>query len=372
MQRLGVIFGSRSVEHEVSIITACQLIKHVDVEHYTVVPLYIDKKGRWWSGGKAGKIESFAGQNLESPQGFEPYSFSPDPTVDHGFDVALICIHGTHGEDGTVQGLLELAGIPYQGPGVAGSAVGMDKLLTKKILSASGIPIVNYQWLTDENWKSNKQAVLDRLLDPSNTGHKLLQFPLFVKPANLGSSVGITKARDVDSLTEAIEIALSFDRKVIVEQGIENMKEINVSVLGYDTFEASVPEEPIASGELLSYADKYERGGGKKSGGMASLNRRIPAPIPMSLTKKLQDAAIMAVRQCDCSGVVRVDMIVRPETGEFWVNELNTIPGSMSFYLWEATGVSYKELISRLIAIAYERHESKKGKMTSIQTTIIK
>ncbi len=370
--RLGVIFGSRSVEHEVSIITACQLMRHVDTERYELIALYIDKKGKWWTGKQAQTIEGFKGQNLEAPTGFESYEFSPDPHVDHGIDVAVLCFHGTLGEDGTVQGLLELAGIPYQGPGVVGSAVSMDKIITKKVLEASSIPVVNFQWFTKQNWQEDKEAVLNQLLDSANTGHKLLKFPLFVKPANLGSSVGISKATDRKSLQGAIEVALQFDRRILVEQGLEGIKEVNVSVLGFDEYQASTPEEPIASGELLSYADKYEKGGGKKTGGMASLQRRIPAPIPMSLTKKIQEAAIAASRQCDVSGVVRIDFLVNVGTGEFWLNELNTIPGSMSFYLWEATGMPYKELINRLVEIARQRFAAKATNITSIQTSIIK
>lgn len=370
--RLGVIFGSRSVEHEVSIITACQLMKHVDTEKYKVVPLYVDKSGHWWSGEKAGLIESYKGQDLSSPTGFTPYHVVPVPGVEHGIDVAIICCHGTLGEDGTIQGLLELANIPYQGPGVVGSAVAMDKIITKKVMEATGFPVANFQWFTKHAWESEREAVIARLLDEKNIGHKKLHFPLFVKPANLGSSVGIAKATDVTSLEHAIDVAVSFDRRIIVEQGLEDVIEINVSVLGGDEYVASVPEQPITSGELLSYADKYERSGGKKSGGMASLNRRIPAPIPMSLTKKLQDAACHIARTCDASGVIRIDFFVNPETDEFWVGELNTIPGSMSFYLWEASGVSYPQLIDRLVEIAFTRKRVQTGFTRSIASTIIK
>lgn len=382
--RLGVIFGSRSVEHEVSIITAVQLMKHIDRERYEVVPVYIDKQGRWLSGPRLEKIETYKQLELVAKHHAFPLVASADretsnalilsdaSTVSVGsLDVALICCHGTLGEDGTIQGLLELAGVPYQGPGVLGSAVCMDKIITKKILEASDIPVVNFQWFTKDQWEAGKEEILDRLLDPSNSGHKQLKFPLFVKPANLGSSVGISKAKDRKSLEEAIEIASRFDRRILVEQGLEGMKEINVSVLGFEELQASVPEEPIASGEILSYADKYE-GGGKKTGGMASLKRRIPAPIPQSLTKKIQEAAIAAARQCDVSGVVRLDFLVNVGTGEFWLNELNTIPGSMSFYLWEASGVPYRELINRLVEIAQRRQTAKQENVTSIQTTIIK
>lgn len=366
-----MIFGSRSVEHEVSIITACQLMRHANRDKYDIVPLYIDKTGKWWTGEMAGKIESYKGQNLSNPQGFREYHFSLVPGVEHGIDVAIVCCHGTLGEDGTVQGLLELAGISYQGPGVVGSAVCMDKIVSKKIFEASDIPFVNFQWFTKDVWEANRQTVLDRLLSPESTGHKKLSFPLFVKPANLGSSVGISKATDRKTLEAAIDVAASFDRRILVEQGLENIKEVNVSVLGFETFEVSVPEEPVSSGELLSYADKYE-GGGKKTGGMASLKRRIPAPIPASVTKKIQETAKQAARQCDLSGVARLDFLVNLETDEYWLNEINTIPGSMSFYLWEASGVMYPELIDRLVDIARRRKMVQGAFTRSISTTIIK
>lgn len=370
MTRLGVIFGSRSVEHEVSIITACQLMKHVNTTTYTVVPLYIDKKGKWWTGDRARTIDGFKDQDLESPTGFEAVDLLADPTTDHGIDVAIICTHGTHGEDGSIQGLLELAGIPYQGPGIVGSALCMDKILTKQVLLSSGIAVVPFQWCTHDEWKKDSKTVLSRILDTNGPATSQLSFPLFVKPANLGSSVGISKATDLLSLETAIEVAFQFDRRVLIEQGKEAIKEINVSVLGFNEFIASTPEEPVSSGELLSYSDKYEQGG-KKTGGMASLRRRIPAPIPMSLTKKIQETAINACKQLDVSGVVRIDFLVNPGTGEYWLNELNTIPGSMSFYLWEASGISYPELIDRLVEIATKRHASMRSVITSIATPII-
>lgn len=370
-QRLGIIFGSRSVEHEVSIITACQLIKNMDMEKFIPVPLYIDKAGKWWTGEAAGKIESYKGQDLTNPVGFKEYHFAPVPGIEHGVDVALVCCHGTLGEDGTVQGLLELADIPYQGPGVVGSAVSMDKIITKQLLLASGFSVANFQWFTKHMWVTDKQIVIERLLDSNNQGSMKLSFPLFVKPANLGSSVGISKAKNEAELKQAIEIALSFDRRVLVEQGLEQVMEVNVSVLGFEDLITSVPEQPVASGEILSYADKYE-GGNKKAGGMASLKRRIPAPIPKSLTQKLQMAAVEVARICDSSGVIRIDFFVNPETEEIWVGELNTIPGSMAFYLWEASGISYRDLINRLVEIAIERKQVQHNYTRSISTSIIK
>lgn len=381
--RLGVIFGSRSVEHEVSIITAVQLMKHVDLAKYELVPIYIDKQGRWFTGSQLKQIEAFKdltfdSQNetfpiLATPHGVQSKKLTEVTSMDamQTIDVAIICCHGTLGEDGTIQGLLELADIPYQGPGVVGSAVGMDKIITKKVLEATGFMVANFQWFTKDEYYANKEKVLASLLDPNTSGHKKLEFPLFVKPANLGSSVGIVKVNRKEELQNAIETALQFDRRILVEQGLTDVIEVNASVLGYEILKASVLEQPIATGELLSYADKYERGG-KKSSGMASLHRRIPAPLPMSLTTKIQEAALHIAKTCDLSGVVRIDFFVNQETSQFWVSEVNTIPGSMSFYLWEASGLPYAKLVDELVDIALKRKKTQKNFIRSIQTTIIK
>lgn len=374
--RLGVIFGSRSVEHEVSIITAVQLMKHVDREKYEVIPIYIDKAGHWLTGPELEKIETFKALELVAENKSYPLLASADVEASKvlvakamakdslgSIDAAIICCHGTMGEDGTIQGLLELAGVPYQGPGVLGSAIAMDKIVAKQVVATTGINVGTFSWFTAEEWEKEKEAVLAKL----GSG-----YPFFVKPATLGSSVGIAKAKDEVSLVAAIEVALGFDRRIIVERALENVIEVNVSVLGFQDFQASVPEQPIPTSELLSYADKYERGGGKKSGGMASLNRRIPAPIPMSLTKKLQEAAITIAKTCDLSGVARIDFFVNPETDEFWFGEINSIPGSMAFYLWEASGLKYSQLIDRLVEIAKARRAVQTGYIRSISTTIIK
>lgn len=362
--RLGVIFGSRSVEHEVSIITAVQLMKHVDREKYEVVPLYIDKAGRWWTGESAKTLDGFKNQDLYNPAGLTVFNLSPFSDVDHGIDVAIICCHGTLGEDGTVQGFLELAGIPYQGPGVVGSAVAMDKIISKQMMQSAGFSVAPFVWCASDEWQKDAIKIIALI-------EEKLTYPLYVKPANLGSSVGISKAKDQKGLQEAIEIAAHFDRRIIIEQGLSDVMEINVSVLGFEEYIASVPEQPIASGEILSYADKYE-GGGKKTGGMASLKRRIPAPIPGSLTRKLQEVAIDVARASDCSGVIRIDFFVNLETNQIWVGEVNTIPGSMAFYLWQASGLTYTQLIDRLVEIAFERQARTESYTRSIDTPILK
>ncbi|HAV15144.1 MAG TPA: D-alanine--D-alanine ligase [Candidatus Pacebacteria bacterium] len=372
--RLGVIFGSRSVEHEVSVITAVQLMKNVDRTKYDVVPVYIDKNGRWLTGPKLEFIETY--RNLDLVQKNEAYPLLASPDIKllarssseaqqslGSLDAAIICCHGTLGEDGTVQGLLELANIPYQGPGVLGSAVCMDKIITKQVLASARLPILPYEWFTAKDWKEHKQDVLKKLLSHS--------YPLYVKPANLGSSVGITKATDQKSLLYAIEVALHFDRRVVVEEEAPDCIELNVSVLGFQDLKASVLEQPVKHDEILSYADKYQRGGGKKSG-MASLDRRIPAPVSPTLSAKVQEAAKTAFTYCDCSGVVRIDFFANPTTEEFWINEINTIPGSMSFYLWQASGMPYSKLIDELVRVALERKKTQEGWTRSIATNILK
>lgn len=368
--RLGVIFGSRSVEHEVSIVTAWQVMKEADRSKYEIVPIYVDKRGRWLTGPKLEQLESFA--NLDKVEGNStPLLASAEKELQvsepkqslQSIDVAIICCHGTMGEDGTIQGLLELAGVPYQGPGVLGSAVSMDKIVSKQIFESSKIPTLPYVWFDAVDWKTDSKAVIAK----ANT----LTYPLYVKPANMGSSVGIEKATDEKSLRKAIEIALNFDRRILIDQSAGDVIEINASVLGFEHPRVSVLEQPIKSDDILSYADKYERGGGKK-GGMASLDRRIPAPISSTLTKKIQDAAIRIFQIMDCSGVARIDFFANPSTEEFWVNEVNTIPGSLSFYLWRATDLSFPQLIDELVKTAFERKKAQQHFIRSISTNILK
>ncbi|HEX7017408.1 MAG TPA: D-alanine--D-alanine ligase family protein [Patescibacteria group bacterium] len=381
-KNLAVFFGGISPEHEVSVITGIQLMKHVDKDKYNVVPVYIDKAGGWWSGEELTSVESYKNQNLFQPTGFTPFSLKknnittltagtsvlPDSIseaeVNSGkIDAALLCFHGAYGEAGNVQGLLELAKVPYQGPGLTSSAIAFDKIVTRQILEAEGIGQTPYTWFTLAEWQSDKSAILNKLAP--------LGLPVFVKPANGGSTIGIQRAQTNQELEAAIEAVLHYDHRVIVEAEVKDCIEVNVSVLGLEgDTKASVPEQPIKQDEFLSFADKYERGGGKKSG-MASATRRIPAPISSALTEKLQKLAQDIFHIFDCSGVVRIDFFVNPSTEEIFVTELNTIPGSMSFYLWEASGVSYPELIDRLVEIAEQRFAQKEKLITSFETNIL-
>ena len=377
MSRVGVIFGGRSVEHEVSIVTAHQLMEVLAARH-EVIPIYIDRGGRWFTGSALNDLEVFRGERWEQA-GEEvhlPATFGFGGLLVQGsrlkgsrkisLDVVVPAIHGTYGEDGTLQGLLELAGLPYAGSGVAASAVGMDKVAMKTAFRGAGLPLV-----PDVLVDLERQDGLERGLTEIE---ETLGYPAFVKPVKAGSSVGIGKARDRAALAELVDIAGRYDTRVLVEKAMENCIEINCSVLGGGGREprASVCEQPVAWEEFLSFEDKYMRGskgrggeqrstapGGTKSAeGMASLDRRIPAPISEELTKQIQENALAAFRTVGAAGVARIDSFLNTETGQTWVMEINTVPGSFAFYLWEASGVTFAQLADELLEIAHDRHRA--------------
>lgn len=375
-----IMFGGRSVEHEVSVITGLQVAENIDKEKYNVVPLFITKQGEWYTGDDLLDIKNY--KNLDvllsktkkvylEPIPNNPYlkfypekglfKKTPEPIK---IDVVFPALHGSHGEDGTMQGLLELCNIPYVGSGVLGSAVGMDKIIMKDIFKANDIPIVNYTWFLRRDYVNDSERVLNYLEDK-------LKYPLFVKPANLGSSIGISKAKNRDELINAIEIAINYDRKIIVEEAVENPMEINCSVIGFDNeYNASVLEEPVSWQEFLSFEDKYLRG--NKNSGMKSAARRIPAPIPEDKTKEIQDLAIKVFKILDCSGISRIDFLVEKDTMKVYVNEINTMPGSISFYLWEPTGLKFKDLINKLIEYAILRNQEYNKNIYVFDTPLLK
>ncbi|GIW11201.1 MAG: D-alanine--D-alanine ligase [Dehalococcoidia bacterium] len=377
--RVGVFFGSRSVEHDVSIITARQVMAALDPARYEVVPVYLDEDGRWLVGEAlaTAPLPSFKQQAARLP-GVVEAVLLPDPqrralVVRGGgwfggrqelppLDVAFPCLHGTYGEDGTIQGLFELANLPYVGSGVTGSAVGMDKILMKAAFQAAGLPVVDSVWFTSADWQRSSAAVLDRI-------EAQLPYPLYVKPANLGSSVGISRADERNSLEYAIEVALRYDRRILVEQGLEEIIEVNCAVLGNDVPQPSLCEQPLRWQEVLTYEDKYLAGG--KGQGMAGARRQIPAPIGEALTREVQRLAVEAFRAIDGAGTARVDTLVRLRDGRVWVNEINTLPGSLAFYLWEPLGVSFSQLCDRLIELAFERHRAKQGRVTRFDNALL-
>ena len=371
---LGIIFGSRSVEHEVSIITALQVIHAADKKKYNIVPIYIDKKGEWFTGDKLTKLENFKDLNTIT-NGMKKVSILPSPTLQYSvgsffgmkkgvcLDVALPLVHGTFGEDGTLQGLLEFSGIPYSGAGVLASAIGMDKVFTKKILTAHQLPVTKYISFSRKEFFENPDIILNKIKEK-------LCFPLYVKPSNLGSSVGINKVLSEDKIKYAIEVASEFDSSLLVEEGIEDVMEINCSVLGNtENPKPSVCEQPISGDELLSYQDKYCSG--QKNMGMKGTRRILPAEIPDTLTTKIQGMAARVFQAINCSGVARVDFLINKKDKSLFVNEINTLPGSLSFYLWEAGGMKFSQLIDELVELAIKRQKEKTETTYSYDSNIL-
>jgi D-alanine-D-alanine ligase len=341
--RIGVVFGGRSGEHEVSLRSAESVLRALDPAKYDVVPIAITHEGRWLSAKNALALLPPKEAIEKTLTAGEHLPVIAEPQQPGVVDVIFPVLHGTYGEDGTIQGLLELADIPYVGAGVLGSAVGMDKDVMKRLLREAGLPIVDYWALRSRDIESFVRK---------HSGN--LPYPVFVKPANLGSSVGISKAHDASELPAALAMAAEFDRKIVVEKGV-NAREIEVSVLGNDDVEASVPGEIIPSREFYDYAAKYVD---------EDSRLLIPAPLTETQASEVRQLAMRAFQALDCSGLARVDLFLDKSTGAFVVNEINTMPGftSISMYpkLWEATGLSYSALIDRLIALAIERHAEKK------------
>ena len=381
---VALIFGGRSPEHEVSIVTAHQ-VNAALAETHEVIPIYITKEGAWLTGDKLKELNTFTEGNLPRTSDFDTVSvefethakFSVLPKRSGLFskkkelpiDVVFPAIHGVHGEDGSLQGFLELMDIPYVGASVVGSGVGMDKIMMKAVLSENELPILPYVPFTKHNWDSASNDVLAIIKEK-------MSFPVYVKPAVSGSSIGVSQARDEDELRDAIELACRYYRRIVVEQGIENGFEINCSVMGTHTPTPSVCEQPIASTDFLSFDDKYIHQNSESedapdvSSGMAGAQREIPAPIPEELTLHIQNLATLAFQVLDCAGIARIDFLVSDEE-QVYVNEINTIPGSFSFYLWEPAGIPFPELVSKLVDLALETHHEKNRLIYSYSTNLL-
>ena len=368
---MGVVFGGKSGEHEVSIESAKSVIEALDRNKYDVMPIAIDKQGRWSAGERALRVLEGGWATLQAPrtngnvvteenEGDDVFTDSapeqglqtgqPSVIPEHvmeSIDVLFPVLHGSYGEDGTVQGMFELLNVPYVGAGVAASSVGMDKVLMKRMFAAVGLPQVDYVYCTRNEWETDPSTVTKRV-------EERLGYPCFVKPANLGSSVGISKAKSQAELCKAIDLAAKYDRKIIIEQGV-NVREVEVAVLGNDAPKASVPGEVIPSNEFYDYRAKYLDG---------ESTLMIPAPISDELTEEIRRLAIQAYKAIDCSGLARVDFFVEQDTKRVLLNEINTMPGFTKFSmypkLWEATGVAYSELIDKLLVYAIERAEERR------------
>jgi D-alanine-D-alanine ligase len=368
---VGIIFGGRSGEHEVSLLSAQGVMGAINRDKYKVLPIGIAKDGRWLISGDplqalaSGEMTETSRAALlpePSPQGLMrlegPVQGQELVAVQAGeLDVIFPVLHGPYGEDGTVQGLLELAGIPYVGAGVTASAVGMDKALFKDVMRAHGLPIVPHVVLKRKRWQARPEETLAQI-------EAEIGYSCFVKPANLGSSVGISKAGDRTQLCDALDEAARYDRKLIVEEAVD-AREIEISVLGNDEPITSVPGEIIPCNEFYDYAAKYLDG---------ESDLLIPAPIPPETAERVQQLATEAYLAIDCAGMARADFLLDRNTGALYVNEVNTIPGftpiSMYSKLWEASGVSYPELIDRLIQLALERHTDKIQSATSFEVPV--
>jgi D-alanine-D-alanine ligase len=345
--RVGVIFGGRSGEHEVSLRSAESILKSIDRDKYEVVPIGITHEGRWLASKNAIALLPAKEQIHNTLANGQPITLPAEPMRGGIVDVVFPVLHGTYGEDGTIQGLLELANVPYVGAGVLGSAVGMDKDVMKRLLRDAGLPVVEY-------WSVRKSELDSFVRETINA----LPYPVFVKPANLGSSVGISKVHAAEELPGALRTAAEYDRKIVVERGVD-AREIELSVLGNDDPIASVAGEIIPSREFYDYEAKY----------VAEDSRLlIPAPLNEAHVKDAQRLAIAAFKVLECSGMARVDLFLERPTGKFYVNEINTLPGftTISMYpkLWEASGIPYSELIDRLIGYALERHAEKNNLRT--------
>ncbi len=373
---IGVIFGGRSVEHDVSVVTANQIMQAFDRNRYEVVPIYINRMGRWFTGEPLFDLKNYDDE-IVSHAGVQPVILSPG-VQHHGLivnplagrfskseikrlDVVFPAIHGTHGEDGTLQGLLELADIPYVGCMTLASAVANDKITCKAVLQQHDIPVVAGVNFSRAEWQNKPEAIMERITTT-------LDWPVFIKPATTGSSIGIGRADNNDLLRASIDVAAHFDRRILVETGITNHVEINCAVLGNgEQIRASVLEQPVSWDEFLTYEEKYLRG----NEGMKSAERIIPAPLPDELTNQIQQIAIDAFRAIDGHGTARIDFLVKPDENIVFLNEINTMPGSLAFYLWRETGLSWRDLVDELVRLARDAHAEKRRNTYDYHTDLI-
>ncbi len=376
--RIGVLFGGRSGEHEVSLRSARSVMAALNRDRYEIVPIGITKEGRWVatdvdalaSGLVAGDARSATLLPEPADASLMAVDHAPgDPaassiSVMTTLDVVFPVLHGPYGEDGTVQGLLELAGVPFVGAGVVGSAVGMDKAIFKQVMIAAGLPVLPWVLCTRNQWRREPDAVIAAV-------ESALPYPVFTKPANLGSSVGISKCRDRDELRAGLDEAARFDRRLVVEQGIHRARELEVAVLGNDEPVASVVGEVRPHHEFYNYVAKYM----VEPGSEDEAELIIPAELEPGQAETIRELAVRAYKAIDCAGLGRVDLLLDDQTGQIYLNEINTIPGftTISMYpkLWEATGLSYGELLDRLVDLALERHQEKADLATSIDVTAL-
>lgn len=375
--KVGVLFGGATVEHEISIISAIQAMASMNQDKYEIIPIYIGKDRIWYTGKMLMDIDVYKDLDIIKRYAKQVVLCKKDgayvlETTKGIFrktiaelDIAFPIVHGNNAEDGTLQGLLDTIGIPYVGSGVLGSAIGQDKVVMKQVMKDAGLPIVAYTWFFDNEYLEDTDNVLKDI--------KKIGYPVIVKPATLGSSVGITYVKDHDHIIDAINEAMRYDSKIVVEKAVENLVEVNCSVLGnYEYREASVLEEVMSTEEFLTYQDKYlGNGKGTKSKGMASTNRIVPARLDDKMTEEVKELAKEVCRVLNLSGVTRVDFLIDKKENHVYVNEPNTIPGSLSFYLWEPTGKKYETLLDDMITLGIKEFKRRNKKIDTFETNIL-
>ena len=386
--RVAMMFGGKTVEHEVSVISGIQALKAMDTDKYEVIPVYLTKDNNMYIGSDIGDIKAYRDipallkrsqkvilVNEDGRIKLVPYPqkmFGAKPVE---IDVAFPVVHGTNVEDGALQGYLKTVGIPFVGPDVTASAISMDKAITKAVLKEAGVPVLDANVYTMADYE-NPEKIADDI-------EKTFGYPVIIKPVNLGSSVGIGIAKSRDELIDAIDDAFRYASRIMAEHAISKLREINCAVLGDENeAEASECEEPLTSGEILSYEDKYVSGGGKKGGakgrggskgaGMANLSRKIPADLSPEKREEIRELAVKAFKALGCNGVSRIDFMIDEEEDKLYFNEINPIPGSLSFYLWEPVGVPYKELLDRMIQLALKRTRTEESLTFTFDTNILK
>ena len=383
--KVGVIFGGESVEHEISIISALQAINKIDEEKYEVVPIYITKDREWYTGDMLKDIDVYKDLNLIKTYASNVVLYYKNgsyvlqkkkglfkPVVKE-IDIAFPIVHGTNVEDGGLQGYLQTIGIPYVGPNVYGAVAGQDKTIMKDIWKSANLPMTDYVWFYDVDYRTNASAVIAKV--------NKLKYPVIVKPATTGSSVGIGVCENETELKEAIDEALQYDSKIVVEEVVQNLKEVNIAVMGnYEHQKVSEIEEVLSGNKFLTYEDKYIGGGkgkGKlkhspsKSKGMASTNRKLPADLDKKMREEIEDIAVRAFKALGSAGNSRIDFLVDEKANKVYINEINSIPGSLAFYLWEAKDIDFTSVLDEMINIGVKDYKRRISKTHSFETNIL-
>ena len=385
--KVGVIYGGESVEHEVSVISAMQAMNKLDQEKYEIIPIYITKDREWYTGEMLKDIEVYQDLSLIKKYGknvvlyynngsfvLQKKTFPKSVVAD--VDIILPVVHGTNVEDGGLQGYLQTIGVPFVGSDVYASVVGQDKVFMKDIWKNAKLPMTDYVWFYDVDYKQDSDAVIEKV--------EKLAYPVIVKPATTGSSVGIAVCSKREELVEAIDDAIQYDKKILVEEVVENLKEVNIAVMGnYEHQKVSEIEEVLSGNKFLTYADKYIGDGkGKLKGakvpmkgtskGMASANRKLPAELPDKVRKEVEEVAVEAFKTLGSSGNSRIDFLVDDAKNKVYINEINSIPGSLAFYLWEAKGIDFSTVLDEMINIGVKDYKKRVSKTHSFETNILK